>query len=282
MPALDVWREAMFRFLWRPAEPTPIPDPFHSVNAAIYEQPRFQAIRGRFGRQPEDRERAMAELQDRPDDEILNGYFLDLAKEIVSINHQLPHFLRYIPLRKIARTLNLRTFVETGTLRCDGCKFLENQFDALYTIDIDPWCYENALKVAGDRGRIHPMLGDSADVLPSLVPQLGPSLFYLDGHCTPTPTLAGYGAMQSPKHGQTPILQELEAVSVGSKTSQHAIIVDDLACFEHSDRTGYPSIERMQEAFNTLFPRHRCTIAYGLFALLPKDAPRIQILGMEL
>jgi len=107
-----------------------------------------------------------------------------------------------------------KTFVETGTFRGDGvCRALED-FDRVYSIELNPMLHAAAvLRFRGDE-RVTILCGDSAKVLATLEIK-EPVCFYLDAHWS------GRGP-QTP----LPLLDELRAIARRPYTD--VVIVDDM------------------------------------------------------
>jgi hypothetical protein len=166
----------------------------------------------------------------------------------------------------------------------------------LYTIDIDPWCYNRARELARTSPVIKPVLGDSGKALASVLKEINsPALFFLDGHWTPVKTAAAvpasrgataaaeltfYGSMQSADFGTTPVTAEV-ALIAQHQIKNHVIVVDDVGCFENSSTTHYPSVSEFREFCKRTLPSHRFSMFYGMFFLLPGET-KFQLLGREI
>jgi len=120
----------------------------------------------------------------------------------------------------LARQFAIHDFVETGTYRGHGCAWATDVFSSVTTIEK---CanYRDAALASYAHLPIRFLLGDSADILPGVVPELsGPALFWLDGH-------AGGGNFGP--DDDCPLIKELAAIS--SSMHNHFIIIDDARAF---------------------------------------------------
>jgi hypothetical protein len=133
--------------------------------------------------------------------------------------------LQYAPLVSSER---IRYFVETGTLFGHTCVPASFWFEKTYSIELSEDLWSKAQAFSDVNPSLNVLHGNSADVLPTLLPQLdGPTLFFLDAHWSgdqnvdwsasnwsgypvDTALVAGEGAPSSEK--QVPLMQEIEAI----------------------------------------------------------------------
>jgi hypothetical protein len=98
----------------------------------------------------------------------------------------LPPLLKRWFLRGIARDEKARVFVETGTYVGDTTWWFRNDFERLYTIEVDPFLHDQAKSRFARMHHIEALLGDSSSVLVSVVPSIeSKAMFWLDGHIPP-------------------------------------------------------------------------------------------------
>jgi hypothetical protein len=112
-----------------------------------------------------------------------------------------------------------RVCIETGTYRGEGTLALLEIFPTVHTIELSAkWHQYSSEKLAPHKG-ITCHLGDSAEVLEKLLPQLAePAAFFLDAHFAGGDTAHGTD--------EVPLLRELEAI--GKRQQPDLIIVDDM------------------------------------------------------
>lgn len=73
--------------------------------------------------------------------------------------------------------------IETGTHQGDTTDALSHYYDKVYTIELDEQHYQYSKKRLESKNNITFFHGNSADVFPTLIPQLeGASIFWLDAH----------------------------------------------------------------------------------------------------
>lgn len=125
-------------------------------------------------------------------------------------------------LRAYGQAFGIRVFVETGTLAGDTVAFLQDDFDRLYTIDIDPEVQTRAAARFASVPHVRCLPGDSRAVLPQVLEEIRePSLFWLDAHY--------FGTKSEGKRVDIPVLQELEAIL--RHRNDHVVLIDDAKVF---------------------------------------------------
>jgi hypothetical protein len=157
-----------------------------------------------------------------------------LAKPLIRWSWQLrgrpvppPHAIKEMVLRDYARRFGTRVFVETGTYLGDMLAQLQNDFDEIYSIELSPSFWERAVKRFASNPRIHPLQGDSSDVLPRILEKLDrPALFWLDGHACWD--IRAQGVLN------TPIVREMELI-FAHRIRNHVIVIDDARLFNGTD-----------------------------------------------
>lgn len=123
-------------------------------------------------------------------------------------------------LRDICR---LGTFVECGTLAGATAAWAADHFDHVVTIEASRPLYEAARRRHGHIHNLDFMLGDSRDVLPTLVSALTrPALFWLDSHWSGEDT---YGVGD-----ECPLLEEL--ATLNESPLEHVLLIDDARLFQ--------------------------------------------------
>lgn len=157
------------------------------------------------------------------------NYFWD-AMRTLRLSRAMPpseHFKRRLLAR---RGRGLSTFVETGTFRGDTVEAMRQRFGAIWSIELS-----HDLALAAQRRfarwpHIEIIEGDSATVLPTVLPKIkGPALFWLDGHWNGDDLTAS---------GHHPLMDELRAVL--ARGERDVILIDDVRMFGTGD---YPSLE---------------------------------------
>lgn len=136
-------------------------------------------------------------------------------------------------LRAVARRHGIDMLVETGTFRGDTVAALRPDFARIWSVELQPELHRRAAaRFAGDPGVVL-LAGDSATVLPAVLPELGgPALFWLDGHWS--------GGVTARGDRDTPVADELRAVLTAPE--RHVVLVDDARLFPAEPDGGpYPA-----------------------------------------
>ncbi|MEM8894007.1 MAG: hypothetical protein AAGC88_05480 [Bacteroidota bacterium] len=156
-----------------------------------------------------------------------------------------PHRVKEQIILKAASEISAETLVETGTYKGEMLEALENDFSHLYSIEIDPGYYHQAIDKFDGRSKIKLFLGDSAHVLKEVVQDLPskPIVFWLDGHYSPADPTKGDKIC--------PIYEELAAICEGLESTPFTILIDDAKQFtgEHD----YPTKQQLSEFLSSNF-----------------------------
>jgi len=133
-------------------------------------------------------------------------------------------------IAEFASKFNLRVLVETGTNYAHMLYVNQNRFREIYSIELDDRKAESARRKASSHPNIRVLQGNSANVLPQLLPALKEScLFWLDAHDFDI---------------ATPVKQELDAI-YKYPAQGHVLLIDDARWFD--GRTEYPTMEALRE-----------------------------------
>lgn len=113
-------------------------------------------------------------------------------------------------------------FIETGTEFGDTVEAARTYFSKIWSIELGPNYYQAAVKRFASYPHIKILLGDSSDILPSLLPTLKNEkvLFYLDAHWK-------YDSVDPKK--SNPTSEELETIFACMPDS--IILIDDARTF---------------------------------------------------
>lgn len=173
----------------------------------------------------------------------------------------LPALFKRLILKREAVLLGAREFVETGTLRGDTVWYFRDDFERLYTIEVQPELADLAARRFRNRPEVCVVHGDSARELANIMPSLsGPSLFWLDGHYS-----GGYTGRGSQ---DCPIWQELAAI-ISRRDLQFTIAIDDAASFGHDP--AYPRLEDVIDYARRELPAFAAEVVGGVLVLRRSD-----------
>lgn len=146
------------------------------------------------------------------------------------------HKIKQLVLAEYGAKYNCRILIETGTFRGDMMEAQKNNFDKLYSVELNvEFCEKAKIRFKND-SQIILLQGDSAEVLPKLVPTLEqPSLFWLDGHYC--------GGSTSLSAVECPIYAEIDAIF--KNNNEHVILIDDARHFV--GKNDYPTIKELTD-----------------------------------
>lgn len=152
------------------------------------------------------------------------------------------------------KTDDLNIFVETGTEFGTMIKMIGDNFDKIYTIELNKDLYNKAVQLFKGKEHIKLIQGDSSTEIHKILLELKePALFWLDAH--------GPGSMtvRNPQH--CPVEKELEAI-FAHHVKRHVILVDDA---RHFDRESISIIKRLAKKNNK-----KVEIKDGIFRIYGK------------
>lgn len=145
------------------------------------------------------------------------------------------HLLKQQALLDLAQRYELSILVETGTFMGDMIYALYPYFKKLYSIELSEHYHQQATRRFALVKKVNLILGDSAEKLNIIVPQLEqPALFWLDGHYSGGDTALGAK--------ECPVYEELAAIF--SSTENHIIVIDDARLFV--GKNDYPTLEALR------------------------------------
>jgi hypothetical protein len=171
----------------------------------------------------------------------------------------LPDIVKYEVIRGYARLHGTSILVETGTWFGNALFILRNDFNELHSIELAPELHAQARAALGHLHHIHLHLGDSAVLIPSVVPSLSaPALYWLDGHWCAGPSSHG--------EKETPISEEL-AFLLNRPAGQNVVLIDDARCF--NGKTSYPAIEQLRAWVTARRPQSSFTVDNDIIRIVP-------------
>lgn len=170
-----------------------------------------------------------------------------------------PHAVKEAVLREYARRYGTRVLVETGTFLGDMPAELRGDFETIFTIELNQELHARAVARFRRWSHIHPLQGDSSDVLPDVLEGLRqPALFWLDGHHSGGVTARGLLS--------TPIIREVELV-FAHPVRNHVVVIDDARCFDGTD--DYPRLDVFLAWVQATRPDYAADVAGDSIRLTP-------------
>jgi hypothetical protein len=141
-------------------------------------------------------------------------------------------------VKEYAGKFDLKIFVETGTYLGQMVDGIKDNFDEIFSIELDNNLFEQAKKRFSEFKNITILHGDSAQQLPECIKNIhNPVLFWLDAHYS-----AGF---TSKGNLYTPIKVELDSILRHPLNKEHVILIDDARCFNGDD--DYPTIDELKQ-----------------------------------
>ncbi len=167
-------------------------------------------------------------------------------------------------------SLGLEAFVETGTFRGETVDALKDKFESIYTIELSPEYYAEAVsKFEGD-DHINVLHGDSSQELKRVAGDLQDTatLYFLDAHWCVAENTAS-------ELSQCPLLAELGAV--GALNESSVIIIDDARLFlapplTPHETSHWPTLDEIIIQLRDLSSSHLIMVLNDNIIFYPKSA----------
>lgn len=168
-----------------------------------------------------------------------------------------PHLLKQRTVREYASESGARIFIETGTYFGFMLQACVNEFERLFSIEVEPHFYNRAQRVFRRQPKVFLLHGDSANILPELLVKIeGSCMFWLDAHYS--------GGLTGRAELETPVRPELEAIL--SHSRKHTILIDDADCFDGTH--DYPDIGWIEKVSNGR--GYSMSLADNIIRLVPR------------
>ena len=146
-----------------------------------------------------------------------------------------PPLVKQAIVKDYGRRFGLRAFIETGTFAGEMIAAVQDHFDRIVSIELDPAWHARAIGRFGHRAHITLLQGDSGARLPEVLATLSePALFWLDAHYSGP--ITARGALDSP------IVAELAAIRA-HPAAGHVVLIDDMRDFNGT--AGYPTVDEL-------------------------------------
>jgi len=168
---------------------------------------------------------------------------------------------------ELRNQLGLTRAIETGTYRGRGTRLLASVFPEVVTIEVAPQLARAAQESLADVPGVTVRQGSSRDVLPDVVDDTKPTLYWLDGHWS--------GGVTGGSEDECPVLAEIAAISAGHPDD--CILVDDARLFlapptpPHRPEQ-WPSYREVEDAVHSTRPGHVVLVAHDIIVAVPAAA----------
>lgn len=175
----------------------------------------------------------------------------------------MPHEEKMKILLKYIQKFKLDIFIETGTYLGQTVDRLENNFDEVYSIELDKKLFKNAKKLFSDNKRINILQGDSAVVINKIVKKVkSPTLFWLDAHYS--------GGITAKGKKNTPVLKELTVIAKNMPKGS-VVLIDDAR--EFTGNSGYPKLEVIKKFVEKKMPKYKMYTDKDIIQIYPSKTP---------
>lgn len=172
-----------------------------------------------------------------------------------------PHLIKQATILKYKSKYNIDILVETGTFYGDMVYAMKNNFEKIYSVELDQQLYLKAKKRFKKYSHIEIINGDSGVVLNSIVKQLNkPTLFWLDGHYSGGETALGEKV--------SPIFEELHSI-IEFTNYKNVILIDDAR--EFGGNTGYPTYNELVTFINENYTNYMIEKENDSIRIVPKQ-----------
>jgi hypothetical protein len=137
-------------------------------------------------------------------------------------------------IRFYGKTSKIKTLIETGTYKGEMIFALKEDFEKIFSIELDKTLATNAKKMFSEDEKIKIIWGDSEKELPKILKKISSHcLFWLDAHYDGGRTARG--------KRETPILEELKAIMKHSK--KDIILINNANNFGEGNYPAYEEIK---------------------------------------
>jgi hypothetical protein len=169
-----------------------------------------------------------------------------------------PHLVKQRAVREYAQRYGLRTLIETGTYYGEMLAAVKNDFDRIFSIELDPELARRAARRFASNPRIHILEGDSQKVLPELLKSISePALFWLD---------AGYWGWANLARDPQRLSAEVEA-ALAHPVNGHVVLMDDARMLD--GQNGAPTFAELRTRIATRFPDRRVNLLHDIIRITP-------------
>lgn len=174
-----------------------------------------------------------------------------------------PQVVKHQIVRDMAKKYNIDTLVETGTYVGNMIDANKNNFDRIFSIELDSKLFVRAQRKFIKFKKIKLMKGNSSKILPLILKRINQaSIFWLDAHYS--------GKLTAKDKVNTPILSELKFI-FADKPKNHIILIDDANYF--TGKNDYPAISTLRNLVLKEYPEHKFKIRYNVIYIYPSKLP---------
>lgn len=184
----------------------------------------------------------------------LRRFLRPLAYRLLSA----PHGAKIREILKLKNKYQLETFIETGTYLGDTIDSVVNQFDKIYSIELDKKLYRRAKRLFAKDKNVKLIFGDSGIKIRKILTEIKePALFWLDAH------YSGTGTAREKK--DSPVSQELRVI-LNHKIKNHIILIDDARLF--IGQNSYPRLADLKAYLKKSYSQKGLTVNNDIIRII--------------
>ena len=171
-----------------------------------------------------------------------------------------PSKVKRIMIQETGKAHNCKYIVETGTYMGDTIESQINNFQKIYSIELNHEFWASARDRFSSDKKVTLIQGDSGVELPKLVKDLDKkTLFWLDGHYC--------GGSTAKSEIECPIYEELGCIF--RTNINHVIMIDDARMFNGT--RDYPTLDELEKYIQKEQPKYKMTIDNDVIFVLPEN-----------
>lgn len=169
--------------------------------------------------------------------------------------------------RSLRDRLGLTRAIETGTYRGRGTRLLAEVFPRVTTIEISAELARAAAERLVGVAGVEVRQGSSRDVLPELIDESQPTLYWLDGHWS--------GGVTGGADDECPVIAEIDAIAGGH--TDDCLLIDDARLFlapppPPHRAEAWPTYREIEDAVHRTRPDHMVAVAHDVVVVVPSSA----------
>ncbi len=172
------------------------------------------------------------------------------------------HPVKLYWIARFGHANDIEVLVETGTYLGATVAAMLDQFEQIYTIELDHELWARACDRFSQYPHVHVAQGDSGKDLPVILSRISDRcLFWLDGHFS--------GDITARAECDTPIVEELAAIR-SHRRKDHVSLIDDAHLF--NGKNDYPTLDELFSMLREVNPAYTIRVVDDIIqAFIPKS-----------
>ncbi len=178
-----------------------------------------------------------------------------------------PHLVKEAMVRKYADKYKCNVFIETGTYLGEMVNSQKNNFDKIYSVELNRKLFRLAKDKFKKFKHIMILQGDSVKILPKILSKIHePTLFWLDAHYS--------GGITSKSRLETPIVFELRTI-LEHKIEKHVILINNENLFVLENKK--KKKKNLKGLVSIYWPKNNFTKEHDIFVIKNYDKERVHV-----